>query len=288
MLGELLADEVSRAFLWVHYQDPHGPYTPPDALRDRQLDRERQAPGGLRELEVSPGWRGIGVLPQYQYLPPHREVAFYRAGYSGEVTYLDREVGRLLDALADRGILERSVVVFTADHGESLGEDDYWFAHGEHLTDPSIHVPLLIRVPGLGGATRDETASLIDVLPTLAALFDFESEPDLRGVDLLSRAPAPGGRAIYFRTLDGASRARRGLVQDGYKLIRSKSDSGTDVRLFHLPDETLNLVGRSPELARSLGLQLDAVRLAPRFDAQAPELSEAEREALRSIGYGTD
>jgi len=288
MLGELLGNEADRVFLWVHYQDPHGPYTPPDALRARFLERERNAPGGLRELKISRGWRGIGVLPSYQYLPPHREVAFYRAGYAGEVAHLDRELGRLLEALSERGILERSVVVFTADHGESLGEDDYWFAHGEHLTDPSVHVPLLIRVPGLGGATRDDTASLVDVLPTVAALFGVETERDLRGVDLLSRTPARDDRAVYFRTLEGASRKRSGLVRSGYKLIRTENDGRAEVRLFQLPDETRNLAASSPELARSLGLQLDAGRLASRFDAVAPKLSEEERKALRSIGYATD
>ena len=288
MLDALLGDEVARAFLWVHSQDPHGPYTPPDALRTRFLERERRAPGGLRELKVSQGWRGIGVLPRYQFLPPHREVAFYRAGYAGEVAHLDRELGRLFEALAERGILERSVVVFTADHGESLGEDDYWFAHGEHLSDPSVHVPLLVRVPGLDGSTRDDTASLVDVLPTVAALFGFAAEPDLHGVDLLSRIPAGGDRAVYFRTLEGAARKRSGLVQAGYQLIRTESDGGAEERLFQLSDETRNLASSSPELTRALRLRLDAGRLASRSAAPAPEPTAAEREALRSLGYATD
>jgi arylsulfatase A-like enzyme len=288
MLGELLADASARVFLWVHYQDPHGPYTPPAALRDRQLERARRAPDGLRELAVSQSWRGIGVLPSYQFLPPHRDVAFYRAGYAGEVAHLDHELGRLLDALAARGILERGVVVFTADHGESLGEDDYWFAHGEHLTDPSVHVPLLIRVPGRGPATRDETASLVDVLPTVAALFGLAREPELRGVDLLSRTPADANRAVYFRTLDGASRERSGLVRAGYKLIRTRGERGVGVRLFQLPDETHNLATSSPALVRSLSLALEAGRLEPGFEAVAPKLSEADRQALRSLGYATD
>jgi arylsulfatase A-like enzyme len=288
MLGALLVDEATRVFLWVHYQDPHGPYTPPDALRQRRLEQELRAPGGLRELKVSPGWRGIGALPSYQYLPPHRQVAFYRAGYAGEVAYLDEQVGRLLDGLAERGILDRAVVVFTADHGESLGEDDYWFAHGEHLTEPSVRVPLFFRVPGLTGASHSQTASLVDVLPTLAAIFDFETAPDLRGIDLLSSAPAPAERTVYFRTLDGASRARSGLVRDGYKLVRTEREGGAEVRLFQLPDETRDLAARSPELAQSLARELDAGRLEPGFEAEAPRLSEADREAFRALGYATD
>jgi arylsulfatase len=288
MLRELLAGPEARVFLWVHYQDPHGPYTPPEALRAAELGRERLAPDGRRELRVSTRWRGQGAIPSYQYLPPHREAAYYRAGYAGEVRHLDREVGRLLEGLDAQGVLAHSVVVFTADHGESLGEDDYWFAHGERLSDASVRVPLLIFVPGLRGATHARSASLVDVLPTLAARFGFALAGDLRGVDLLARDGGEDERAVFFRTLAGASRARSGVVQAGYKLIRSPGAAGIEEQLFRLPDESVDLAGDAPERARALAQRLETGAPGAADAASEPPLSAAEREALRSLGYVAD
>ncbi|MBW2400612.1 MAG: sulfatase, partial [Deltaproteobacteria bacterium] len=136
-----------RLFLWVHYQDPHGPYTPPVGHRERFLESERAKQDGQRDLPEATGHRGRGHIPDYQVVDEQREVAFYRAGYDGEIHYLDAELGRLLSVLDERELTPRSVVVFTADHGESLGERDYWFAHGDRLDEALVRVPLLLRVP---------------------------------------------------------------------------------------------------------------------------------------------
>ena len=134
-----------HCFLWVHYQDPHGPYTAPGPMRQQLIDDERRAPDGRRELPVRSDNSGVGGIPAYQYLDGQREVAFYRAGYDAEVAYLDQQVGRLLLGLRNRGLDERALIVFCSDHGEALGERDYWFAHGEYVDDSLVHVPLLIR-----------------------------------------------------------------------------------------------------------------------------------------------
>jgi arylsulfatase A-like enzyme len=245
-------------FLWVHYLDPHGPYEPEDADRERLLAGERQRSDGGRLLEVSPNSRGLGAIPRYQYQAPHHEVAWYRAGYAGEVARVDREVGRLLEGLAARGILERAVLVFTADHGEALGEDDYWFAHGERLGDASVRVPLLIRVPGRPPEVRPELASLLDVAPTLAHLAGVPWE-DASGIDLLGAA-AGRPRSLLLATGEAASSSPgRALVGSEWKLVRR----GDEESLFHLPDETHDLRAQFEPLARALGAELDA-RTAPK------------------------
>ncbi len=163
-LDRLLEDDEEHIFLWVHYQDPHGPYTPPEGFRERYLPQESASQGGELRLQLSA--RGIGGIPNYQHLRGRRDVAFYRAGYDGEVSYMDREVGRLLQAIAERGLEREAMIIFTSDHGEGLGEGGYWFAHGEYLRDPSMRVPLLIHTPGRSPRKRAWPGSSIWV-PTV-------------------------------------------------------------------------------------------------------------------------
>jgi len=101
-------------------------------------DDERDAD---RVLPLSHDHTGIGGIPDYQVLGDHRDVAFYRAGYYAEIRYLDDEIGRLLRGVTERDLDGRTVVAFAADHGEGLGEDDYWFAHGEYLNEAQVRVP---------------------------------------------------------------------------------------------------------------------------------------------------
>src|SRR5207247_5715028 len=103
---------------------------------------------------------------RYQFEEGQHEAAWYRAGYDGEVRYVDEQIGRLLAAYAERVPLTEAIVVFAADHGEGLGEDDYWFAHGEQLTDVLVRVPLLLRAPRRLPGSRAHIVSLPDLLPT--------------------------------------------------------------------------------------------------------------------------
>jgi len=156
---EALEAQGKPALLWIHYQDPHGPYTPPAGWRERHIARERAAPDGTRRLPERLGRGGHGHLPTYQEIDGEREVAFYRAGYAGEVGFLDQEVGRVFDALETRGSWPRTTAILTADHGEALGESDYWFAHGDRLAQGLVRVPLIIRRPGHAAARRGDPVS---------------------------------------------------------------------------------------------------------------------------------
>ncbi len=290
ILSELRSGGDAPFFLWVHYLDPHGPYTPPEPMRRRQLARELARPDGRRRLPVSPGEGGVGAIPLYQYRPPRREVAYYRAGYSAEVELVDREVGRLLAALEERGLLSQSVVVFTADHGESLGEQDYWFAHGERLNEASVRVPLLLRVPGRAASEQAGIAGLVDLVPTLGRLLDFDVEDAGPGVDLLVPRPAGAPRTLELMSFWAPPLiARLGVVSDGWKLVRYPGAAGPEQRLYRLPDEESDVSGAHPAVARALGARIDGFFGA--FASSAREgpgdagLSSAEREALRSLGY---
>jgi arylsulfatase A-like enzyme len=284
------ADPEARAsplFLWVHYQDPHGPYTPPPGWRERFATAATQQLGG-RVLPEDPTSLGEGGIPAYQMLDGRREASFYRAGYDAEVAYTDAELGRLLEQLERRGLYQDAFVVFAADHGEAMGEHDYWFAHGHHLTDELVRVPLLIRRPGWPAGRRSDVVSLVDLRPTLlAALADLPPAHDTRGRDLLASGAEAGESVPLLSTLFAYRLPRHGIVSGGYRLILTHEDDIWTPSLHRLGDESVDLAAPAPQVAARLREQLRELR--DELDRQLPErpraLSERERRELEALGY---
>jgi arylsulfatase len=287
-LADFPARADDRLFLWVHYQDPHGPYTPPEGLRERFIERERERDDGRLLLPTRSGGRGQGRLPAYQDVDDQREVAFYRAGYDAEVHYLDAEVGRLLRGLEERALADRAVVVFTADHGESLGERDYWFAHGDRLDDALVRVPLLLRAPAVTPTRRHDIASLVDVHPTLVALATGKPpDPTAPGRDLLADGAGASDSEPYLATLAAGGPMRLGIVADGHKLVLTRTGPNWQPELFRIGYEDRNLVDEEPERVRELSERLGVLRRGLRMQAPATrqQLSEQDQRNLRSLGY---
>jgi arylsulfatase len=286
-LDVCLPDVGARCFLWVHYQDPHGPYTPPAGTRARLLERERAAPDGRRQLDPLPGPFGVGGIPSYQFLAGEREVAFYRAGYDAEVAYLDREIGRLLDALVERELGPRAVVVLTADHGESLGENDYWFSHGEFLSEPLVRVPLLIRVPGASPRTRTDIASLVDLHPTLTALLlQTPPDPEQPGRALLEPGAAQRTSTPYLATLRASKVPRFGVVHGEFKYLLTLRDGVWHGRLLRRDREEVDLTAPAPHVAAEMRERLEALRRRyHRVNEESRAEAPADREKLEALGY---
>ena len=283
----------TRCLVWIHYQDPHGPYTPPDGHRERFLPIEREAPDGRRSLPVRRGNTGIGGIPRYQYLDRQREVAFYRAGYDAEVSYMDEELGRLLDGLEERDLLDDALIVFAADHGESLGEGNYWFAHGNLLSEVLVRVPFFLRVPGRAPERRGDVVSLVDLYGTILRQLTGESEVmGHSGRDLLAEGAADRASVAYLDTRGAGSPRRFGIVDGEYKWIVIERDTGRVGKLYRVGSgdagfESARLESNQPEIKQTMSERLDA--LMSRFDRDVPEIrqeiSDAEREGLRALGY---
>jgi arylsulfatase len=287
-LESFASDRGDRLFLWVHYQDPHGPYTPPAGLRDRFLEAEQRRADGGRRLPAAVGNRGRGHLPGYQVVDGRRDVAFYRAGYDAEVHYLDREAGRLIDDVRRRGWTDECVLVFTADHGESLGENDYWFAHGDRLDDALIRVPLLIRIPGTPPRRRDDLASLVDLFPTLLAhLEGIPPESDSEGRNLFAAGAAGTDSHPYLATLGSGGPIRIGIVSDAYKLVLTQQKQSVRSELFRIGQEGVDLSSAEPERVARMHAELveRRARLRRGPGETRQQLSDEDREQLRALGY---
>jgi hypothetical protein len=130
-------------FLWLHYVNPHAPYRPPPPYHTAFLDDASHTSPRLVAVE---GFRD-GIRREWA-VPGRDRLGYYVAQYDGEIATADAEIGRVLEALGTSAGAGRTLVVLTSDHGESLGEHDYYFDHGEDLFDPSLAVPLIVRLPG--------------------------------------------------------------------------------------------------------------------------------------------
>jgi arylsulfatase A-like enzyme len=99
---------------------------------------------------------------------------------------IDRAVGRLLDDLEKRGALDKTIIVFASDHGESLGQDPRLPAtHGQVTYAPLVHIPLAFRLPGVASGTRDDVVTLRDIAPTLLDLAGIGGAMQVDGLDLV-------------------------------------------------------------------------------------------------------
>jgi arylsulfatase A-like enzyme len=171
-------------FLWIHYFEPHGPYLPPKSFL--HLPADPGAPLSLaRGLIARPG-----ALPEYQFLEEARGRYDYLARYRAYARYAVSEVERFLERASRQGWLENTVIVYTADHGEMLGEEDYWCQHGGRIHPAVVHVPAVI-VTGPRDPLRHESrdASNVDFLPSLVFLATGRSPLDTRGENLFASSP---------------------------------------------------------------------------------------------------
>lgn len=288
-------------FLWVHFMDPHGPYQAeplPRAGGDSLPDTV---------LPVSPTNYGLGVIPKYQALPGLDRARDYRSRYRGEVRFTDEQVGRLLATLDQLDLRQRTVVVLTADHGESLGEHDLYFQHGWFLFDDSARVPLLVHVPGVAPRRVSEPVSLVDLMPTILAGLDLPVPAGVEGRDL---RPALAGTALppapvfavsaYLNQLASVRLGSWKLIHtpgppreqrenDPWAAYYARQPSYALYDLATDPAETSDLSLREPDRAAELRALLTAWESAHGIPYGRPpevELDPATREHMGALGYG--
>ncbi|HEU4403160.1 MAG TPA: sulfatase/phosphatase domain-containing protein, partial [Candidatus Polarisedimenticolia bacterium] len=216
-------------------------------------------------------------------------------------------IGDLLRGVEALGATARTVVVVTADHGESLGEHDYFFEHGAYLYEATVRVPLILSDPALlpAGGVVEEQARTVDIMPTILALAGVAVPGGLDGVSLVPRlrgdrsgpgllAYSESGRNFYRENprqyIGGVAGKWRMLRSDAFKLILIPKDPEPIWELYDLradPGETVNVLRRFPEVAADLKSRLLAILAADpgRSDRDEPPLPPELQEQMRSLGY---
>lgn len=279
-------------FLFVHYFDAHLLYDPPPEFRTRFADPQDRRPGPILfgRLEDMLDFRGGKVRLDEPIVRRLEKL------YDGEVAYLDSQVGRLFDGLAQRGLSSYTVVAVTSDHGEEFF-DHGGFEHGHTLYEELLHVPLMIRAPGrttsgtlLTPRRVSAVVRLMDVAPTLCELAGVPAPKEIQGDSLLPLMTGRDdlNRPVYaFGNLWGES--GEALRKEDWKVIREAKASR--VRLFdlrHDPREQRDLSGTEAARRDRMVAELDLIRRASEAARQAstqPSLTREQREHLQSLGY---
>ncbi|MGH9335916.1 MAG: sulfatase-like hydrolase/transferase, partial [Vicinamibacteria bacterium] len=212
--------------------------------------------------------------PHAPYEPPS---PFAGKGYSGEIAYVDSQVGRILEAIRSRGILDSTLVVATADHGEGLG-DHGEEEHGVLVYEETLLVPLILRGPGIEpGSVASEPVSLIDIAPTLLATAGIAAE----GESLFH----PRRRALYFESYYGNLHfgwaPLLGVREGPMKLVFAPRSELFD--LASDPKEKNDLSQARKDEARRLFAELQKIG---EEGAKAPrDPTAGDLEKLASLGY---
>jgi choline-sulfatase len=261
-IGKLADSRDQPFFLWVHYFDPHFSYDPPEPFASR-----------------------------YEGDP-----------YSGEIAYMDQEIGALLAGMNARGALQNTLVAVTADHGESLGEHGET-THGLFVYGSTIRVPLILHRPGQvpAGQVFDNLVSVVDLAPTLLELIAAPVLPSLRS---LPGDGAAGGRS--FAPLFGSdgivdrapvySESELPMRAYGWAPLQSLGDktalfvAAPRPELYDReldPAETVDQAASVPDETRDwqrrLAAALDRFPESPSPAGQ--KIDPDERERLLSLGY---
>ncbi|GIW41463.1 MAG: hypothetical protein KatS3mg076_2040 [Candidatus Binatia bacterium] len=275
-------------FLWVHYMDPHGPYHPPADWKFRFRH------SGRREIDPN-------RVSAYMRIPGETDGLVYVDRYDEEIAYTDFHLGRLFEGYEKIRPVEKSLWIFTADHGETMMEHEFWFTHGYHVYEPIVRVPLLLRGPGVVPGRKTALASGTDIAPTVLRFAGVESPPELPRVDLRTGEGLSANRVVYAEAR-GLLQQRAAVAARRKWVVSLEPGTGKIVSkrtydLEHDPGESApepwqdGPAGESLlELCRSdpdpggapvqvrKGTKLTAPKIAPRAEAEV-------RERLRALGY---
>ncbi len=281
------AEKKGPFLLWVHYFDPHYPYSAPAPFDSRYVNDEA--------LETYLAERKI----KRRVVRPIGEPVRTREmnnGYDGEVRYVDRHVGQLIARLKQRGLWEDSTVILLSDHGESLGDHDMG-GHG-YIHREQLHVPLMMKIPGQEPRRVTFPMSLVDVMPTAIGLLGEQKSwseflAQASGRDVL--APGFSPLAVFSQRSD---RRRKDIEGSAYALATADWKYVHEPRRAHRlfdwkrdPFELNNVLSSHKGIATDLEARLLRLIRAHEESAEkigAPEPRELDPEMvekLRSLGY---
>lgn len=247
-----------RFFSWIHFYDPHTPYEPPEPYKSEYSGR----PWGL---------------------------------YDGEIAYVDSLIGKVLESLREKGVLDKTIVVIAADHGESLGEHGE-SSHAFFIYDATVSVPLILKLPAVNSKAKiiDAQVENVDIMPTLLDLLGIAVPKEVQGRSLApllvgSRAGADRmaySESYYPRYHYGWSELKS-LRTARYQYIQAPRPELYDV--VGDPMERTNIFGQNSSQAERFIQEMKRIEErspAPGDASKAPrQLDDDTVEKLKALGY---
>jgi len=272
-----------KFFVWIHFISPHAPYD----RREMAARFYEPGYGGVYE-------RGTGNLGRGDTVDDPDALARVKELYTGEVFYADMLFGRLMATLGELGLMDDSVVVLTADHGEELM--DHGALGHRQVYDEVIRIPLMIHHPDVGRARRtSEVIVNLDFLPTFTGLLGVTPPPALDGIDV--RADHDSDRPIISTAMTNNKWFSMGIRRGDFKLITACRGKRSLDKLFNLVEDPAELRDlsradrrRTRELRKELatiigGDPCSVIRGAVRGATVESGLTAEEIEQLRALGY---
>jgi arylsulfatase A-like enzyme/Tfp pilus assembly protein PilF len=247
-----------RFFSWIHFYDPHTPYEPPEPYKSEYSGR----PWGL---------------------------------YDGEIAYVDSLIGKVLESLREKGVLDRTIIIVAADHGESLGEHGE-SSHAFFIYDATVSVPLVLKLPGARSkaAVVEAQVENVDIMPTLLGLLGIDIPKEVQGkslVPLLAGDRAGDDRMAYSESYYpryhyGWSELKS-LRTSRFQYIQAPRPELYDV--VRDPMERSNIFGRDGSQAERFVREMKRIeeRSAGHGEASpAPrQMDDDALEKLKALGY---
>lgn len=170
-----------KFFLYLHYIDPHGKYTPPPPYNEIFVDDKFY--GKLKNIKVDIKSEHWNAIHKYNVLlegPRQTDLDYYISQYDGEIRYCDKYIGQLLRKIKELGLDKNTLIVLTADHGEDLTWHDYYFEHGTFTYESCAHIPFIVSVPmPFKPKVVENVVESVDLFPTI---LDFLGMPRIKGL----------------------------------------------------------------------------------------------------------
>ena len=276
-------------FLYVHSVDPHGPYTPP-APYDTLFTSAGY--GGTMDGRYEPS--------DFRGRPPDRvsedDLGQLTGLYDGEIAWSDLHLGMLVAELRRLGLLEKTLILVTGDHGEEFLDHGGW-DHGKTLYTEQLRVPLAGRLPEgerqeiPAGTMVHQSALLVDIYPSVLDFLGVTSSEDqlldLEGRSFLTAAASGEGERLVFSEENKTKDLLFSVEQGRYKLIRRlKPEPGNELYdLLADPGETRDIAGDHPRVVARLTEAGEAIRSRRSVEREEVALDQATREELRALGY---
>ena len=283
-LKELQDPAVDGApgFLWVHYFDPHVPYSPPPEYRDRFQMTEEELAGFVARGFLERAQRRTG---EWNELDKGTDF------YDEEVAFADFEIARLMREAKASGWLDDAIIIVTADHGEGLNQHGMP-GHG-FVWQEQLRVPLIMRIPGEEAGRVPYSMSLVDVAPTLLRFIDVPGKAEFleqaTGVDRLDPSISHVdarilGQGSPLQSTDG--NIDYTLRAGGWNLHLAPNGIRRLYRVDTDPDETVDLAESEAAIADRLEKELREWVALQRREVTTEAASDAVRAELRALGYG--
>jgi choline-sulfatase len=283
---QLRADDSKPFFLYLHYLEPHGPYHPPADFQRRFATGPTPEKAFIRNGNPNPIADFLykkepdpGVTPA--------DLQYLKNLYDDEIAYFDTQLARLLDELRTRGLLDDTLVVFSADHGEEFLEHGH-IKHCRTVYDTLVKVPLVLHIPGAEPRAVPQAVENVDIVPTV---LDYLGVTPPKGVTFEGRSLRPliEGTAAESRLQFSLAGPWRGSADGRYKLIHNLSEGS--YALYDLqadPGETADILARHRrdfhKLREALTAWLARTEGTGAADESLRKAQEAEKR-LRSLGY---